>query len=155
MYCVCLIVAVIFSLVGIVGCFVPVIPGPIVSFCGLVVLLPTGNGPSVIAVITYSIITVVVTVLDYIVPAIGAKRFNCSKYGTWGCTLGTFAGVLFMPLGVLFGPFLGAFVGELLARKPINDAALGGLGAFLGFLSGTFIKLIACVSMGICVLMHF
>jgi uncharacterized protein YqgC (DUF456 family) len=55
--------------------------------------------------------------------------------------------VFFFPIGLLLGPFGGAFVGELIARKPIRAAALGGLGAFLGFLSGVCIKVIACIFM--------
>ena len=155
MHYVYLTLAVLLSLVGVVGCFVPVIPGQIVSFCGLLVLLPSENGPSIIVVVIYGIIAIIVTVLDYIVPIIGAKKFNCSKYGTWGCAIGTFLGFFFMPLGILLGPFAGAFVGELCAKKTVNAAAWGGLGAFLGFLSGVLIKLIACIAMGICVLKHF
>ena len=90
-----------------------------------------------------------VTVADYIVPAIGAKKFNCSRWGTVGCFAGTIIGFFFVPIGILLGPFLGAFLGELIARKPVGAALKGGLGAFLGFLSGVFLNLLACVAMSV------
>lgn len=132
---------------GVVACVVPVLPGPIVSFCGLLCLIPTSHTPSVATLIAFGVVTVIATALDYIVPALGAKKFQCSKWGTWGCVVGTIVGVFFFPIGLLLGPFLGAFLGELIAgRKPLQ-AAKGGFGAFLGFLSGVFIKLVACVAM--------
>jgi len=132
---------------GVVACVVPVLPGPIVSFCGLLCLIPTSHTASVATLIAFGVVTVIATALDYIVPALGAKKFQCSKWGTWGCVVGTIVGVFFFPIGLLLGPFLGAFLGELIAgRKPLQ-AAKGGFGAFLGFLSGVFIKLVACVAM--------
>lgn len=135
---------------GIIGCFIPIIPGPIVAFCGLLCMIPTSHSPSLIALVIFGGITLVVTALDYVVPALGARRFNCSKFGTWGCAIGTLLGVFFFPVGLLLGPFCGAFVGELIARKPVRAAAFGGLGAFLGFLSGVCIKVVACVIMLVC-----
>lgn len=135
---------------GIIGCFIPIIPGPIVAFCGLLCMIPTSHSPSLITLVIFGCITLVVTALDYVVPALGAKRFNCSKLGTWGCAIGTLLGVFFFPVGLLLGPFCGAFVGELIARKPVRAAAFGGLGAFLGFLSGVCIKVVACVIMLVC-----
>ena len=59
------------------------------------------------------------------------------------------AQLFFVPIGILLGPFLGAFLGELIAQKPVGAALKGGLGAFLGFLSGVFLKLLACVAMSV------
>lgn len=146
----CYITSCILIIIGIVGCFLPIIPGPGLAYLGLLCMLPTSNSPSAAMLFTYGCLTVLVTVLDYVVPAWGAKRFNCSKFGTRGCLIGTFLGMFLGPFGLLFGPFCGAFIGELIARKPIEAAALGGLGAFLGFLSGVFIKVLACVVMLVC-----
>lgn len=132
---------------GLIGCIVPIIPGPVVSYCGLLCMIPTAHSPTGGTLFLFGVLTLIVTMLDYVVPALGAKRFNCSRYGTWGCFIGTLLGVLFFPIGLLLGSFGGAFLGELIARKPIQAAALGGLGAFLGFLSGVCIKVIACVFM--------
>lgn len=93
----------------------------------------------------FGVLTIIVTVADFIIPAIGAKKFNCSPYGTWGCVLGTFIGAFFFPIGLMVGPFLGAFLGELLARRDAFQAFRGALGAFLGFLAGTLLKLGFCI----------
>lgn len=95
--------------VGLIGCIFPVIPGPIVAYCGLLCLIPTMHSPSVGTLSIYGGMTILVTALDYVVPALGAKRFNCSKFGTWGCAIGTLLGVFFFPVGLLLGPFCGGF----------------------------------------------
>lgn len=141
-----IILSLVLLIAGIVGCVIPVIPGPFVAYLGLLALIPASSAPSTAALVFFGLLTAVVTVLDYVVPALGAKRFNCSRWGTIGCLLGTLIGVFFLPVGLLF-PFVGAFLGELIARKPVRAAALGALGAFLGFLSGVLIKAIACLAM--------
>ena len=134
-------------LIGFVGCVVPVLPGPIIGYCGLLVLIPTEKCPSTLVLVTMGLVVAAVTVADYVVPAIGAKKFDCSRWGTIGCFLGTIVGIFFAPIGILLGPFFGAFLGELIAQKPIGAALKGGFGAFLGFLSGVFLKIFACVAM--------
>ena len=134
-------------LVGFVGCVVPVLPGPIIGYCGLLALIPTEKCPSTLVLVTMGIVVAAVTIADYVVPAIGARKFDCSRWGTAGCFIGTIVGLFFVPAGILLGPFLGAFLGELIARKPVGAALKGGFGAFLGFLSGVFLKILACVAM--------
>ena len=134
-------------LIGFVGCVVPVLPGPIIGYCGLLALIPTERCPSTLVLVTMGLVIAAVTVADYVVPAIGAKKFNCSRWGTIGCFVGTIVGLFFVPIGILLGPFLGAFLGELIAMKPIGAALKGGVGAFLGFLSGVFLKILACAAM--------
>ena len=133
--------------IGFVGCVVPVIPGPALAYCGLLALVPTAKCPSTPTLVLMGAVVAAVTIADYVVPALGAKRFNCSRWGTAGCFIGTVVGLFFVPFGILFGPFLGAFCGELIACKPIGAALKGGFGAFLGFLSGVVLKLLACVAM--------
>ena len=143
------ILAGILLLIGFVGCVVPVLPGPVIAYCGLLTLILTEKCPSTLVLVTMGLVVAAVTVADYIVPAIGAKKFNCSRWGTVGCFAGTIIGFFFVPIGILLGPFLGAFLGELIARKPVGAALKGGLGAFLGFLSGVFLNLLACVAMAV------
>lgn len=135
---------------GAVACVIPVLPGPLLSFCGLLCMAATQKSPSLTTFVMFGLITAIATVLDYVVPAIGAKKFKCSKWGTWGCVIGTFVGVFLFPIGLLLGPFVGAFLGELIAGRKAFQAAKGGLGAFLGFLSGVVIKLTACIAMIVC-----
>ena len=134
---------------GMVGCVVPVVPGPILSYCAILCLLGTSHAPTVAVLVTFGVVTIIATVLDYVVPALGAKKFNCSKLGIVGCAIGTVIGIAFFPLGLLLGPFLGAVVGELIAGKPLGKSFWGGIGAFIGFLVGTILKLVACSTMAI------
>ncbi len=133
--------------IGFVGCVVPILPGPIIGYCGLLALIPTEKCPSTLVFVVMGLAVVLVTVADCVVPAIGAKKFDCSRWGSVGCFIGTIGGLFFVPFGILLGPFLGAFLGELIARKPVGAALKGGFGAFLGFLSGVFLKLLTCISM--------
>lgn len=142
-------IAMLLILLGAVGCFVPVVPGPIVAYCGLLCMLFSENPPSSFALIVFGTIVTAVTILDFIVPSLGAKRFNCSRVGILGCTIGTLAGMFFFPLGILLGPFLGALFGELIAHKGVSDAVLGGFGVFLGFLCGVLMKFLVCVAIAV------
>ena len=137
-------------LVGFIGCVVPLIPGPFVGFCGLLCLLLTPRPPSTAMLVVMGVLVAVVTVVDYVVPAMGAKRFDCTRWGTTGCFIGTIVGMFFFPVGLVAGPFLGAFLGELIAGRSVSAAIRGGIGALLGFLSGVFIKVLACVGLAVC-----
>lgn len=133
----------IFILLGIIGSFLPVIPGPITGWVGLLILHQTSlklDG-TLFLTVTF-IISVFVFLIDYIIPALGAKKLGGTKWGMWGSTLGLILGLIFLgPLGVLIGVFLGAFLGELIAKPEKNEGALkAALGAFIGFLAGTFLK---------------
>ncbi len=127
---------------GLIGCVVPIIPGPILSFVGLLFLLPTKHAPSLMTLVLFGGAALVVTVLDNIVSVWGAKKFKASRAGLWGCVIGTIIGLFFLPIGIIAGPFLGAFLGELLSGRKTEDAARSGLGALVGFFAGTFIKII-------------
>lgn len=131
-------------LVGLIGCVVPIVPGPLVAYGGLLSLLLTSYPISAFVWIAGGVITLVATLLDYIVPAMGAKRFKCSKWGIAGCLIGSIVGLFFFPFGIILGPFIGAIVGELIAGRPLSDSVHGGLGALLGFVLGLGVKLAAC-----------
>src|SRR5574344_511179 len=111
------IVGALLIVLGFVGCILPVLPGPVLSYCGLLALIPTEHSPSALLLVAMGVVVAVVTVADYVVPAIGARKFNCSKLGTAGCIVGTIVGLFFVPIGIVLGPFLGAFAGELIAGK--------------------------------------
>lgn len=132
-------------LVGIAGCFLPIIPGPPLSYFGLLVMQLKEQAPfSTKFMITWAIIVVIVTVLDYIVPAYGTKKFGGTKYGIWGCTIGLILGFWMGPAGIILGPFLGALIGELIGGKSSNLALKAAFGSFVGFLLGTLLKLMVC-----------
>ncbi|MBI9035032.1 MAG: DUF456 domain-containing protein [Bacteroidales bacterium] len=135
----------ILMVVGLIGCILPIIPGPPISFFGLLMMQLTEKyGFSSKFILIWALVATAVTVLDYVVPVWGTKKYGGSKKGVWGSMIGLFLGLLFFPpLGIIIGPFMGAFVGELMAGKQSSDALRSGFGSFLGFLAGTLLKIIA------------
>lgn len=138
------ILAVILMLVGLAGAIIPVIPGPIISFLGLLSLYFTTPPPFTNKFITtWAIIAITVTALDQIIPILGTKKMGGTKYGVNGSIIGLLIGIFFFPpIGIILGPFLGALVGELIGGKDFNQATRAGFGSFLGFLSGVFLKFV-------------
>ena len=136
-------------LVGILGSFLPVLPGPPISWLGLILLYLTKAVPDNwwILGITF-VIAMAITILDYVVPAMGTKRFGGSKAGMWGTIVGLLVAIfvpIFGPLGIIIWPFIGALVGELLNKTNHKTAMKAAFGSFLGFLTGTFMKLVLTV----------
>ncbi len=135
---------VVFIISGIMGCVLPVIPGPPLSYIGLLFLHFTERYQfSSRFLIIWAAITIVVYALDYLIPAWGTKKFGGSKRGVWGSIIGLVVGLFFFPpFGIIIGPFLGAVIGELTAGKDSGVALKSGFGSFIGFLAGTLLKLI-------------
>ena len=129
-------------ILGIIGCLVPVLPGPPFSYIGLILLHLSrfGQFPTRILIIL-AVITLTVTIMDYVVPIWGAKKLGGSKYGTRGATVGLVVGLFFGPLGIIMGPFIGAVVGELIFRDDFSYALKAGIGSLLGFMAGIGLKL--------------
>lgn len=134
---------------GLLGCVLPIIPGPPLSFIGLLIQQFRSSPPfSTELLVVLGVLTVAVTILDYIVPVWGTKKFGGTKYGVWGSTIGLVLGLFcFPPLGIIIGPFLGAVVGELIAGQEMGRALKAGLGSFIGFLAGTIMKLAISIAM--------
>ena len=144
-----IIIAIILLLTGIIGCFIPILPGPPISYGGILLLHFTDFGQFTDQFLyLFAGITIVVTVLDYIVPVWGTKRFGGSKAGVRGATAGLIVGVfVFPPLGIIIGPFVGAFLAEMMRENNTNKAIRSGFGSLLGFLLGTGMKLAASLTM--------
>ena len=137
-----LIFSIILMILGIIGCLVPVLPGPPLSFLGMILLHFTKFADfSSTILITMAAIAVVVSILDYVVPVWGTKKFGGSKYGTRGATVGLIIGLFLGPPGIIIGPFVGAFVGELIFKDDMKYALKAGFGSLLGFLTGIGLKL--------------
>jgi uncharacterized protein YqgC (DUF456 family) len=133
---------------GLIGCFLPVLPGPPLAFLGLLIQQLKSTTPFTIRfIIIFLLITVIITVLDYVIPIYGTKKFGGSKYGIWGSTFGLLIGLWFGPLGMIAGPFIGAWIGELIATSDASQALKAAIGSFIGFLAGTVLKLMVCLVM--------
>ena len=146
------ILACVLAVLGIVGAVVPVLPGPLISFVGLLcaAALPAAS-TSAATLWTSAFVTAVVSLADYLLPGWMARRFGGSRAGAVGATVGAIAGIfLFPPVGILLGPFVGAVAGELLHNR--DDAAHAlqvGMGSFLAFLLGTGLKLCFTIALAI------
>ena len=140
---------VVLTISGIAGCILPFLPGPPLSYIALLTLLVIDqNEFSTRFLGIWLVVTVAVTLLDYYVPVWGTKKFGGSSKGIWGATIGLIAGLFFFPpFGLIVGPFIGAFIGELIAGKDTSAALRSGFGSFIGFLAGTIMKLTVSIIM--------
>jgi len=143
---ICVLVAATLIVVSFIGCAVPVLPGPALALCGVLSLLPSRFAPTTNTCVMFGVACAVVLLLDYVVPAFGAKKFNCSRWGVFGCFAGTIVGIFFAPWGILLGPFVGAVLGETVAGKNFGSSLKGGFGALLGFLFGITLKIAYCAT---------
>ena len=135
-------------ILGVLGSFLPVLPGPTLSWVGLLLLYFTVAVPTNYWVLGAALlITIIISVLDFVIPAKGTKKFGGSSYGVWGTTIGLIVGILApIPFGILIGPFIGALIGELIFDLNDHKRALkAAAGSFIGFLASSFMKFILCV----------
>lgn len=141
------VVATLFMILGVIGSFLPVLPGPLTSWIGLLILHLTDVVPmNWTFLIVTLVISILIWLLDYIIPAIGTKKFGGSKYGMIGTSIGLIVGLLApIPGGIIIGPFFGALIGELLNKSDSKTALKAAFGSFLGFLTSTFIKFIVAI----------
>jgi len=149
------ILAIILGIVGIVGSIAPGLPGPPLSWVGMLVLYIWGSGTNsageplgTTLLLVWLGVVIVVSILDYVVPAYFTKLTGGSKYGGWGAIAGLFIGLLCPPVGMIAGSLIGAFAAELLfAGKDTATSLKSAFGAFLGFMFGTGLKLISAAVM--------
>lgn len=140
-----LILGLLLMFVGIIGSVLPALPGPPVGWVGILMLyLCEGIPVNYWVLIITLLIAIVIGILDYIIPAKGTKYFGGSKYGIWGTNIGLVVGIFApIPFGFLIGPFVGALVGELIYNSQEKGRAFkAATGSFIGFLAGTFMKLL-------------
>lgn len=138
-------------LTGIVGSVVPVLPGPALGYLGLIVTQFSSRHPfSVKMLVILAVVTLVVSLLDYIIPVYGAKKLQGTKYGIRGCVIGLLLGALLLfPIGLFIGAILGALVGEMIGGKSLHQAIRPALGSLLGFLAGAVIRVLLSLSIAL------
>ncbi len=144
-----LVLGFILMLTGIMGSILPVLPGTPVSWVGLLLLYLTSAVPFDWWFLGITlVIALVVFAMDYIIPAMGTRRFGGTRSGMIGTTLGLVVAIIFPVLGIfgiVFWPFLGAFLGELVNKADQKSALKAAFGSFIGFLTGTFLKYVVTV----------
>lgn len=136
-----------FMCFGLIGSILPVLPGPPLSWIGLLLLYLTESIPNDWTFLTITlIIALIVFALDYIIPAIGTKKFGGSKAGMVGTSIGLIIGIVApIPGGIIIGPFVGALIGELSNKADTQTALKAAFGSFLGFITGTLLKFIVAI----------
>lgn len=142
-----IVIGFIFSLIGILGSLLPILPGPLASWVGLLLLYLTKTVPTDWTFLGITLaIAILITVIDNFIPIIGTKKFGGTKFGVVGATIGLIIGLFFGILGIIVGPFLGAFIGEIIKdSKNSNKAFKAALGSFIGFLASTLLKFITSI----------
>ena len=144
------ILSLVLMLVGLAGVILPFLPGVPLAYLGLFIYAAFTNFKSIslVVILVFLGLTIITAVLDFVIPSLGAKKYHASKWGIVGAFLGSLFGAVFFNLpGVIIGPFAGALIGELLAKKTLHQATQSAFGAFLGFLAGTLIKTVLILIM--------
>ncbi len=143
-----LLLGLIFLIIGILGAILPVLPGPPLSWIGLLMIYLTSVIPIDFKILSITFfIAVLVTLLDYIIPAWGTKKFGGSRYGIIGTTIGLLVGLITpIPFGIIIGAFLGALIGELyFAQQNSSKAFKASVGSVVGFFVATGLKLVVSI----------
>ena len=145
-----IVTGIIILLVGIAGCILPFLPGPPLAYGSLILLQVSSYKPFAEKfLIIWAIVTLAVVIADYYIPVWGTKKFGGTKGGVWGATIGLIIGMfLFPPFGLIVGPFIGAFTGEMMTHQDSTKALRSAIGSFIGFAAGTLMKLGISVVMG-------
>lgn len=144
-----MIIALIAGAIGLLGVILPVLPGTLLSFGGMLcAYFVQGSTITMTQLVVCGVLSIIVIILDYFLPGYFTKLFGGTKAGITGATIGTFVGLLFGIPGIILGPFAGAVIGEMVGSKATFDNAINiGLGSMLSFLVGSGIKLIVGVYM--------
>ena len=146
------ILAVLAGIIGILGSVLPALPGPPLSWMGMLLLYfwggtnSHGDEMSLTILLVMLGVTILVSVLDYVIPSYLTRVTGGSKAAEWGTFIGMVFGIFVMPpWGMIIFSVLGAFLAEILfANKNGSEALKSALGSFLGFIVGTGLKLVAC-----------
>ena len=148
-----IVAAILMGIIGIIGAIAPGLPGTPLSFIGMLLLLLLPDFEANVAfLIVMAVIAVIIMLLDYVIPIYGTKKFGGTKLGVRGSTIGLIVSLFVLPVlgitigpfcifGIILGPFLGAYIGEMMAGNKDN-AMKAAIGSFVGFLAGTLLKVV-------------
>ena len=147
---------IILLIVGILGTVLPVLPGLLLSLCGVLIYKFGTDAPlSMVYIWIFVFLTAISVVLNYVIPAKTTRKYGGTRWGSIGSIIGTIAGMFLIPVpfGFLIGMFLGVFIGELLHDANDKKKAWNSTkGALIGFLYGTGFNLIVGLAMFLVVL---
>ena len=142
-----IIISAVLIILGIIGSFMPILPGPLTSWFGLFILnlISSVEIDSALLIITF-IIAITIFILDSLIPIYGSKYFGATKYGIIGASIGLVIGIIIpIPFGILIGPILGALIGELLFNNDLRKSIKSSIGVLIGFVASSFIKFVTSI----------
>ena len=136
------IIAVALILVGIAGTVLPVLPGAILVFAGILLAawIDDFTRIPVWLVVILGAFTAIAWAVDYLAAVAGAKKAGASKLALIGAAIGTLAGIVTGLWGLLFMPLVGAAIGEFIAQRDLARAGKVGVATWIGLLIGTAVK---------------
>lgn len=134
---------------GVIGTFLPAIPGPVLVFAGMALAAWIDDFSRVgwIALVVLGTLAVATLVVDIIAGMAGARRVGASRAALAGAAIGTVVGVFFGFVGLLVVPFVGAVIGELSSGRQIAPAMRAGVGTWIGLAIGAVAKAIILMAM--------
>ncbi|MCP9198772.1 DUF456 domain-containing protein [Gramella sp. GC03-9] len=138
------IVAGLFMVLGVLGSFLPVLPGVPLSWIGLLIfyLIP-GIGINYLILGITLAVTILIYILDLVIPALGTRKFGGSRKGMIGATIGLIVGIFVpFPFAILICPFVGAFIGEIINKSDSRTAGKAAFGSYVGLLASSFMEFI-------------
>ena len=142
-----IIISAVLIISGIIGSFMPILPGPLTSWFGLFILnlISSVEIDSALLIITF-IIAITIFILDSLIPIYGSKYFGATKYGIIGASIGLVIGIITpIPFGILIGPILGALIGELLFNNDLRKSIKSSIGVLIGFVASSLIKFVISI----------
>ena len=142
-----IIISTVLIILGIIGSFMPILPGPLTSWLGLFILnlISSVEIDNTLLIITF-IIATTIFILDSLIPIYGSKYFGATKYGIIGASIGLVIGIIApIPFGILIGPILGALIGELLFNNDLKKSIKSSIGVLIGFVASSFIKFVTSI----------
>ena len=142
-----IIISAVLIILGIIGSFMPILPGPLTSWFGLFIvnLISSVEIDNTLLIITF-IIAATIFILDSLIPIYGSKYFGATKYGIIGASIGLVIGIIIpIPFGILIGPILGALIGELLFNNDLKKSIKSSIGVLIGFVASSFIKFVTSI----------
>ena len=143
------IVAAALVVIGLAGTILPALPGVPLVFAGLIIAAWIGDFQKIgwPTLTILAVLTALAIAADFIATLLGAKRAGASRLALAGAAIGSIVGLFFGLLGIFVFPFVGAVVGELIARQRLNQAARVGVATWLGMLLGALTKLSLAITM--------
>ena len=135
-------VAILLSIIGIIGSVIPGLPGHPLNYIALLLVQWAVQPFSMSTLILFGVLTIVVFILDYYIPILTAKKYGATKQGIAGSIIGMFVGMFFTPIGMIIGTLAGAIIGDKIAGRTHQQAAKSGLATLSGTLMSIGFKLV-------------